>query len=163
MASAFVVVGKTGSGKTTFVKENFTDEIFDKDKLFIHDINDEYGVGRWEGKWPEWLKQMEKRTNSIIIIEEATANMDSRKDFDEIRHKLTLKRHDNNTFVFVFHSLARIPNSIIYLVDGWYIFQTHDNPKLVNQKYAEMPHVLDAYNQVQKKPKYTCMFAEWPE
>jgi len=165
---AYVVVGKTKSGKTTFVRQEFAERVADPDKVYVYDVGNEYGSGEFEGEFSDWVEGLRGRKNSLIIIEEATMNLGSRSEMTSERNKplaraMTRKRHDNNLIIFVFHSLHRVPDSIVHFVDGWYIFRTLDNPKKVREKYSDMPHVLQAYEKVQDKPKFSYIYTEIPD
>lgn len=160
---AFVIVGKTKSGKSTFVKQEFVQRVNDPEKLYIYDINNEYEEGEFEGDWENWIGGIRKVSNSLIVVEEATINMSSRADVREIGETLARKRHQKNVIVFVFHSLHRVPDSIVHFIDGWYIFKTLDNPTKVKAKYADMPHIIEAFHLARSKPKFHYIYTEIPD
>ena len=158
---AIAVVGKTKSGKTTFVRDSLVSQIADPERLYIYDIGNEYGQGITED-WADWMAGLENVKNSFVIIEEATINLSPRSDFQPVTRLMTRKRHDGNTIVLVFHSLYRVPPNLIHWIDEWYIFRTLDNTQKVRDKFADMPHIMAAYYKSKEIPKHECVRAVEP-
>ena len=156
---AYVVLGATGTGKTSLVLQEFVNRLNDKRRLYVYDRQREYGVG-FDSTFEEWLEKAPERQNSLIVIEEATINLSVHRDFQEIRELLVDKRHNNNVIILVFHTLARVPDSVIHLIDGWYMFPTHDNNKKVRTKYYENPSIYDGYLLTKYLQKGECLYVE---
>jgi hypothetical protein len=160
----YVIVGRKKSGKSTFVKQEFTDKVT-PDRLYVYDVNNEYELGIDEDslEWEKWTEDLKKVRNSIIVVEEAGMELSNRSDNKDIRKVLSRSRHKNNVVLFIFHSLHRVPDSIVHLIDGWYIFKTLDNPAKVKSKYVDSPHILKSFYMVNKLPKWHYVFAELPD
>ena len=159
---AYVVVGQTDAGKTTFVKNRFASKIKNKERIYAYDLDGEYGNGIYPGDWDEFTEGMWHRRNSLIILEEATMEMSNRSDLKPVRKSLVKKSHHNNLIIFCFHSIHRIPDSIVNFIDGWYIFRTLDNPTQVHNKYKNMTYVYEAWEVSRDCGQGEYVFAEKP-
>lgn len=151
---AILSTGRTGTGKTTFIKK-LVDKVFINDEfrdILIFDPNHEYGEyteGVYHDDWKEFSGLVSNATNSLIVIEEATISLDPRKKEGVMVDKLVKKRHENNILVFNFHSWGAVPFYIFHLVDFVTIFKTNDTDRVLKNK-CDMPKVLEAYDKVQK-------------
>lgn len=137
---AGIIVGARGSGKTTTAKELV--RMVHADARIIYDVNAEYKdlYNKPLLSFVDFTKKLDTIKNGVILIEEATIFLDNRGNNFDIREALVKARHNNNTFLFVFHSLRAIPVYIFNLCDYIFLHKTNDsveilskfdNPKLV--------------------------------
>lgn len=137
---AILIVGARGSGKTTTAKEIISK--VNKDARIVYDVNAEYAdlYPKPFLEFDDFTAQLNKIRNGVILIEEATIFLSNHGNNFDIRSALVKARHNNNTFIFVFHSLRSIPVYIFNLCDYVYLHKTNDttdiaekfdNPKLV--------------------------------
>lgn len=153
---AFLVVGSTGTGKTTFVKKLLTKSTCRK---FIYDINKEYTEFKNEyvfsSDFSNFSDVTETKRNCIIVYEEATIFFSNKGSDKLTTGQLVRKRHTNNILVFVFHSLRTVPLHIFDLIDFLVLHKTGDNIKLIERKFDGNEKVLNSFFEVQQsKNKY---------
>lgn len=134
-ASAIIIVGATGTGKTTFVKERLKN--VHSTALHLYDINKEYGDFYKQPftSFEKFTTAAQKKTDSVLVFEEATIFLSNRSSNDGLRDILVRKRHANNTIFLVFHSLRTIPRYIFDLSNYVVLFKTNDSETLVQQRF----------------------------
>lgn len=148
MSKCIIVVGGTGSGKTTFAKN----EILKKHKgsKLIYDVNKEYTEFNTEYMQMDvFLQKALAAKNKLILFEEATIFFDTKGGSREMRELLVRKRHTNNMFVFNFHSLGQVPLYILNFVDYLILFKTTDQWSVVERKYKNNELIYDTFTEVQ--------------
>ncbi len=161
MSKAVAIIGTTGTGKTTFIKDRIKN--VNKNALFLYDVNKEYTdiIISPYLTMDEFLQKSVKLNNACIVFEEATIFFSNKSNIAEIRELLVRKRHTNNTIFFVFHSFRDVPHSIISLINYMIIFKTQDSEKLVQTKFdddrltATFSHVIE---NAKKDPHYKTVF-----
>jgi len=139
-----LVIGGTGVGKRTFVKENFGK------KSVVVEINNEYAdvqCKRFVKTSYDTFLQLIKDENFIntnIVFEEATGFFrgNSSKIIDSI---LIAKRHLNVNLIFVFHSINKIPPVFSELSNWVILFYTNDEPKKITAKYGVLSKVFHTH------------------
>jgi energy-coupling factor transporter ATP-binding protein EcfA2 len=153
---AYIIVGSTGSGKTTCVVD-FLNIIKNRQK-HIFDVNAEPVYMNCklykDGDFSKFVEEMNKVKNSVIVFEEATIFFSNWKLSENVLKILVQKRHKNNLIFFVFHSLRTVPVSITDFCDVLILFKTLDRETLVKSKYKNDPKIIVAYEKAQKLPKY---------
>ncbi len=143
---AFIIVGMTGSGKSTLIK-NFIKGV-DISRLWINDVNGEYFPERPYIPTDKFLQETIKLKRCVIIFEEATIFFSNRGNIKEMRELLVRKRWTENIIFLVFHSIRTIPHYIYDLCNGVYVFRTNDSRELVAGKHEIL---LPAFDKVQSK------------
>lgn len=149
-----LVVGSTGQGKSTFVKNTIKGK-----NCLVFDVNNEYPElgkpfeprGKFVGLPEEFLELCFKRANSYLVFEEATGFLKGAVSKD-MQRLIIEKRHKNNNLIFIFHSINRIPPAIFELSNFCVLHKTADNPKIVENKY---PALFKAFEKLQKAPKFS--------
>lgn len=129
-----LVIGRNGSGKTTFISS----EIKRLKLPYVVIAPDALESGRWPGClalvpfekgifakiWNFSLKNADKK--KLIVFDDARTMLSSR---DEGLLKLLRRRRQLNIgFFLVFHSLSETPPSIYTFVTHFTTFKTLDNP-----------------------------------
>lgn len=146
-----ILVGATGTGKSTLI-----DKLISKVKnVCIFDPQNEY-EGRGGFFVPEiddFLKYVTTLKNTFIVFEEATIFFTSRSNVREVRKILVSCRHDNNSIVFVFHSLDQVPDSVKSLCDYLILFYTNDSVSKVKRKFSHDINVTNAFLKLKKSGK----------
>lgn len=144
---SFLIVGSTGTGKTTFVKKILK---LSKSKKYIYDINREYTEFNNEfifnSDFNFFCSATDKLKNSVIVFEEATIFFNNKGSNKSTTEQLVRKRHTNNVLVFVFHSLRTIPLHIFDLIDFLVLHKTGDNINLINRKFDGNEKVIIGFN-----------------
>lgn len=152
MSKCTIIVGRTGSGKTTIVKKLISahKKKNPKGQRLIYDVNNEYG----ERYMPmdEFLSAAKAATRTLIVFEEATIFFSTSGGQIEMRELLVRKRHTKNYFVFNFHSLSQVPLYILMFCDTMIIKKTNDQIPQIERKYKGNSRVIKAYCQVANSP-----------
>jgi len=162
MAKAFLIVGGTGTGKSTFVKKHL--DTIDKKAIFLYDVNAEY-----KPYFPFPLIELEdfadkatKIENGVIVFEEATIFFSNRSSSDALRKLLVRKRHTNVVVFLIFHSLRTIPRYVYDLCNFVVLFRTNDSRQLIETKFDD-ERLTDVFDRVQrlskKQPHYHELFS----
>lgn len=144
---AHLVVGGTGSGKTTFVK-SILGKVPNRNSIMIYDVNCEYFA---DSKLPDFKEFTEKLTrvkNSVIVLEEATIFLDARGSSFDLREVLVRKRHNENYIILVFHALRFVPMYVFNLCNYLTLLNTNDNIQNVSSKFDE--RIVGVFSEVQK-------------
>lgn len=144
-AFALINVGRTKTGKTTQTKK-FIEEAPAFLERIVYDVNNEYGefYGKPFVSFDLFMESIKDKTNSLIVIEEASIFFDVRSTDKILREMLVKKRHTNNFFVLNFHYFSTIPKYVFNLVDFVKVFKTNDSLKTVKEKYDNMK-LLNAF------------------
>lgn len=138
---AFIIVGATGSGKSTLTKRLIAP--VDVNRLFVYDVNAEYFPDEILPDIDDFLLQVKGVRESVIVFEEATVFFSNRGSNKMMRKLLVGKRHSHNTIILLFHSIRAIPYYISDLVSYIFVFHTNDEEKIVAEKF---PLLLPAYH-----------------
>ena len=144
-----ILVGATGTGKSTLV-EKIISKVKNK---AIFDPNDEYEGGLFFRDIEDFLKHALTLKNTLIVFEEATLFFTSRSNVKEVRELLVSCRHDNNSIIFVFHSLDQVPDAIKSLCDTMILFYTSDYVSKVKRKFSHDTNVISAFMKLKKEGK----------
>ena len=157
-AKTFIVVGGTGEGKSEFIKKNLIPKFREFPK-FIFDPNNEYTqFDNQVLEFPridEFISIAQKATNSLILFEEATAFFNNRIVGQNMIELLVRKRHANNFYIIVFHSLRSIPVQLFEFTNYLILYKTNDRADMVMSKYKDNPEIIEAFQKIQKLPKYS--------
>jgi hypothetical protein len=133
-AGVHFIVGGEHTGKTTYTKKLLNK----KKNVLIHDINNEYynNPAYTLPSIDQFVEQARKRTNSIIVFEEATIAFGNRRRTDLVTDLLVRKWHSGNYYIFIFHTLRSIPVEIFDSVNFLTLFKTGDRPDFLENRLA---------------------------
>lgn len=141
-----VIVGNTGTGKTTLLKK-----IIDNSQQlkFIYDVNNEYSCigAKKEVSFKDFLMEATKKRNTLICFEEATIFFRHAKNSEEILNLLVRKRHTQNNIILNFHAIHQIPLFVFDFVNFLILKKTNDHEKNI-QKFLEREDFAEAYEDV---------------
>lgn len=138
---AIIIVGATGSGKSTLTKRLIAP--VDVNRLFVYDVNAEYFPDEVLPDIDDFLLQVKGVRESVIVFEEATVFFSNRGSNKMMRKLLVGKRHSHNAIILLFHSIRAIPYYIFDLVNYIIVFHTNDEEKIVAEKFELL---LPAYH-----------------
>ncbi len=147
-----LVLGGTGTGKTTYVKERIKKA---GGSGIIYDVQNEYKEFKGATFDPEisnFIKTLEKQKGSLAVIEEATMFLNNRHYNNDFEKLLVSKRHNRMYYLLCFHSFRNIPLYIKDLTNFITIGKTNDILEIVEQKFRGMPTVIEAFQRVQAHP-----------
>jgi ABC-type multidrug transport system ATPase subunit len=141
---AFLIVGGTGSGKTTFTKKALAK--VHPNARFIYDVNNEYKefFDYPLKDFDEFIYIASTLKNAFIVFEEATIFLNNKSSNKILIDILVRKRHTNNTIFLVFHSLRSIPRYVFDLSNILVLHKTNDNENFVEKRF-ENEIVTDAF------------------
>jgi len=144
---SILIIGNTGTGKTTFVKSLLKKTRAD---VYIYDINNEYTEfnNLFEfSNISDFTTIASQQKDSFLIFEEATIFFSNKSSGTTTTEILVRKRHTNNFIVFVFHSLRTVPLHIFDLCDILVLHKTGDNINLIQRKFDGNDKVINAFNE----------------
>ena len=147
MSKCIIVVGNTGTGKTTFVKQFLRGN---SQKKFIYDINNEYRgefIFRTKDNIKDFIKEVKVQENSTILFEEATIFFRHHNTGEEVINLLVRKRHTKNVIVFNFHALHQVPIILFDFCNYLVLKKTNDFEENI-RKYIKNPVIFEAYKKV---------------
>ena len=151
------IAGATGTGKSTIAKK-----IVNTSKhCLVFDRQNEYeGIPyyngtilprmRFFGDFTEFTEIAKGLKGYTIVAEEATGIFSGRasKSFNDI---LLSKRHTNNTFILIFHSIHRIPMNLYEFTDVFIMHKTNDIIDNVRKRYPNIYKSFVEVNNSQNK------------
>ena len=140
-----LVIGMTGQGKSTVTKG-----LIAKRPHYIFDVNNEYAphgfncaelaTGENGERFPDskqFISDCFQLKNAVCVFEEATGFFKGRLS-SEVDKLLVAKRHQQNDYIFVFHSIQSVPPQIYLLTNFVILMKTNDNPDVVKRKYPDL-------------------------
>ena len=134
----FLIVGCTGSGKSTYTKNVL--KLVNPKAIKLHDVNGEYKDILDTGDpqdIEEFVSEADKVRHGIIVIEEATNFFDSKSTDKTLVRMLVEKRHRKLTMFLIFHSFADIPRYIYRKATHVVIFKTNDEVAEVQNRFKD--------------------------
>lgn len=151
---AIIVVGGTGSGKTTFIKKTLA-PLKGSETVLLYDVNNEYPeIYPFPlVNFQDFTTDAAKRIKSVIVFEEATIFLDSKGSNALVREMLVRKRHTQNTYFLLFHAFRFIPRYIYNLCTDVILFKTNDPENLITTRF-DNEQLTEVFNRVQSGPKY---------
>lgn len=150
---AIILIGGTGAGKTTFLKERL--KKVNPDNIYLFDINAEY-LDLYKKPFVQFDKFTEtanKITGGLIVFEEATIFLDNKGSDSTLREILVRKRHTKNTIYLVFHAFRFVPRYIYNLCNTIVVFRSNDDSALIESRFSNQA-LTDCFNRVSKAPKH---------
>jgi hypothetical protein len=146
MSQTITIIGYTGQGKTLTTKA-----LIKGKKALIFDVNNEYeGYGYCDKKMDKekFLNVALQVKNTCIVFEDATGFF-SGKGEDNLRRLLVNKRHTNNTYIFLFHSIQDTPPIFFRMSNTLVLCKTMDKENDIEKKAS---YLLPYFREVQKMP-----------
>lgn len=147
---AVIIVGQTGTGKTTLIKSILKRA---SKPFFIYDINGEYesNLNRLNkySEFKEFLQAAALKTSTAIVFEEATIFFRHTHSEAEMLDLLIRKRHTRNLILLNFHSLKAVPKNILDFCNFLVIKKTNDNKQDVFRKFGP-GEIYQAFLEVQE-------------
>lgn len=166
-----LVIGAPGQGKTPFCKKLIggSNTGIASQNAWVFDINDEYGPrtkypgqiatnlttnstearARYVGDDIDaFVKIAMRKMNTVVIMEEATAFF---RGFQKtMTSRMIINRiHRRNDYVFLFHSINRVPPEIFEIANYVVLFKTNDQEQRVKSKFFT---IYDSFMEVKKYP-----------
>lgn len=146
-------MGAPGMGKSPFAQAMIAER-----KCLVFDINNEYGNRtKYSGQRPinlstdvrqvrsrfigdditVFTKLVMTKTDTVVIFEESTAFFRGKQK--QLTSRMIIGRiHTRNTYVFLFHSINRVPPELMEIADIAVLFKTNDEEKTVIRKYNRL-------------------------
>lgn len=124
---AFLVIGSTGMGKTSFMKKALLQ--VHRETIFLHDVNAEYGEIYDKPFLPSFdlfAEQAKLKKHMVIVYEEATVFLSNHGSNRDLKEVLVGKRHNHNTIFLIFHSLRAVPKYLFDLCNYVVLHKTND-------------------------------------
>jgi len=154
-----LVIAHTGQGKTTFCKKTIQGK-----PCLVFDVNNEY-----EDLSDELNDERSRDTvldikgfvgycsnhvfNKIVVIEDATGFFRGNLSGEFIR-MIQRKRHSNNNYILLFHSIASVPRQVYDFANYVILFNTNDKESDVKRKYPQLyPYFLQLQKEARKYNK----------
>lgn len=147
---AIVIVGMTGAGKSSYIKQLLTR--VDESRLLVYDVQREYFPDEPLPDLDTFANTVKESTDSVAVFEEATIFYNNRGSNKIMREILVSKRHKNNIIILAFHSIRAIPYYIADLINYVVVFKTNDTRDLVSTRF---PFLLEAFDRIQTAPQYS--------
>lgn len=154
-----LIIGHTGEGKTTFLKKFINGK-----KQYIFDVNNEYNylpddlqigpqMRNKDLNIKRFLSTCEGIKNYNIVFEDATGFFRG-KQSEQLSRLIVGKRHSGNNFIFLFHSINRVPPEIMEISNYIVLFRTNDNIDIIDKKFKN-EKLNNAFLQLRKMKKYS--------
>lgn len=159
----FIVAGAPGMGKSPFIQKYINGR-----NCLIFDVANEYGhKTKYSGQIPiglptntnearsrytgmdvdRFISLCEKKSNTVCVFEEATGFFAGSVAAKTMR-LIVGRRHTGNVYMFVFHSINRIPPGIYEMAEYLCLLKTNDEWDTVRGKYKKLlPYFEDLQNQ----------------
>jgi hypothetical protein len=163
-----LVVGRRGTGKTTFAKKLISVSPLKVLILDTFDHPDYRGiksivpdqVARWKsgnvrlytGDPVENCQIIfDSVYNSLIVFEDARRYIEPTIQ-KSIRQGIVEHRNRNNDLVFMFHNLKDVPPYLCSMYNSLVLFKTNDNTKVRQDKYSNWEEIISVHERVMKNP-----------
>lgn len=132
----YAVFGRSKTGKTTFINKNFCDK-FDNNHKFAVDFKQQLNVKyRIHSVEKLFLDVAPKVKNSLIVVDDATGILNAGNSLvsDKILFLLNTARHDNNYYIFVYHSVDYYPLRFTAGIHGFIFFNMIEKPNNIDKR-----------------------------
>ena len=148
-----IIMGAPGQGKSPYAQKMIKDR-----RCLVMDVNNEYGTRtKYPGQIPIGLSHDIKqprcryigtdlnvfiqialsKRDTVVIFEEAT--MFFRGKLKGTMSQLIIGRiHTGNHYLFLFHSINRVPPEIMEIADIAVLFRTNDEEDTVKGKFSRL-------------------------
>ena len=137
---SLVIVGCQGSGKT-FLAKRIVNELKKKGlKSAGIDPNQEYSVNFLINP----KNDIPEQSNCVYIFEDATGYFSNSTGKNSLLYLITRRRHLNNSFIFIFHSIRSVPLYISDFVTHYALFRLTDRKDILIEKLNSLNVNVDA-------------------
>lgn len=168
---AFMIIGMTGQGKSDFVKN-----LIKGKPSHIFDINNEYHYPRInvdaqgnkarvqfsEGEAKlitrhilmeedKFISECVAKKKTYCVFEDATGFFNG-KIPSNLKRMIVGKRHTENVYLFLFHSIQDAPPALVRLCNYVVLFKTNDEFPTIEKRYAKL---VSPFVKLQSAPKYS--------
>jgi hypothetical protein len=173
MSNLILIAGGTGQGKSYYTNKNLLcneirkvngrDNYFiapTSKRQYIFDINNEYQLPpdnltrpfmrniNCDDKF--FTATCKKVINTNIVFEDASGFLRG-KQSKEIARLIVQRRHSNNNYIILFHSINRIPPELLEYCNYFILFKTGDNLKDIDGKFKN-PLINKMFLTLKNKP-----------
>lgn len=165
--NTYVIVGAPGEGKSEWAKSFIQGR-----RCWVFDIQNEYGPRtKYAGQKPlnlpaDWKQSRARFTGSdieqfcnvalqkkdtIIVCEEATAFFRGKQN--KLTARMLINRfHTGNVYLFLFHSINRVPPEVMEMCNYVILYRTLDEHNTVARKYQRLyPYFCQHQEQASQK------------
>ena len=172
-----IIVGGTGQGKSTFVNKNLLKNQIKKNQFnkdvfclspasrnqYIFDINNEYILPDDSVLRPhmrnvncddkQFINNCAQVKNTNIVFEDASGFLRG-KQSKQVARLIVGRRHTNNNYIILFHSINRVPPELMEYCNYFVLFKTNDNLKDIDQKFKN-PLLNKMFYTLQKQKNHS--------
>jgi GTPase SAR1 family protein len=137
--NSFAIFGKSGSGKTTFINEMILPQ-FPEEKIFCIDYKEGIkGNVKRLFNISDLLDIAENKKNSVFIFDDISGNLrkGNNLNIERLKNLLGVRRHDNNYYIFVYHSIFFFPQVLEYLIDWFIFFETGEKKENILNYFTQ--------------------------
>lgn len=140
LLNTIVVIGNSGVGKTTFAKniiETLKNNGLKNENIHIIDFKSQFeNEYKKYSDITEMINVAKTSKNSLFIFDDATGLLtrNASQIHNDLLFLLNTRRHDNNYYVFIFHTIKAFPIILECAIDVWVYFQTNDTPKTIMER-----------------------------
>lgn len=150
MSKCHLIVGDTGTGKTTHIKG-----LIKGKRHIVNDINGEYGDPSKPSICPpidEYILSVMPLRDTVIVYEEATMCFGQWGNPKLVMEQLVRKRHTGNYYIFAFHHIRQVPVWVFDFANFITLKKTGDEYRTMYRKYGGNTKVMDAWREVMQSP-----------
>ncbi len=162
-----LVLGKRGTGKTTYIKEVLVNTKFYEKVLIVDTFaNPMYNeipemkminIKNWkkgtyriyDSNTEDMLNEIESHIKNSLIIFEDSVKYINKVLQSSVRKIVIDSKQKNNDVIFIFHGFASTPPELFRLSDLIVMFRT-DDPHYRKNEIIEFDAIEQAYNQISK-------------
>lgn len=179
MSNLILIAGGTGEGKTSYLNKSLLYNspnrsnnrvlysLTEKSRnQYIFDINNEYllptdeilrtKMRHIQADKKRFVENCSRIINCNIVFEDASGFLRG-KQTDDIIKLIVRRRHVNNNWIILFHSINRIPPELMEYCNYFILFRTNDSLKDIDLKFKN-PKINAMFEQVAKSKKYNYAF-----
>lgn len=148
LGKLYLIIGFAGSGKSTLTRK-----LINHKNQLIFDVNNEYKLpfdnklpqSRFIGDYDEFVEVSEKKKNTFVVFEDATGFFSGRVNTKTMR-AIVKRRHQNNNYLFLFHSIHQVPKGLFLHANYLAIFKTNDIIEDVLKKFPKLEETFKRVN-----------------
>lgn len=176
MSNLILIAGGTGQGKSTYCNKNLLNNemriINGKARFFptnhskrqyVFDINNEYNflddtiirpiMRNVNCNDKYFVTNCKRLTKTNILFEDASGFLRG-KQSKEIAQLIVQRRHTENNYIILFHSINRIPPELLEYCNYFILFKTGDNLKDIDNKFKNQT-INQMFLSLRDKPNHS--------